>query len=73
MLHVWTRTQMLENLSHSLKVNEFASLTISDETESVSWYTGRQAQQCVEWLEELPKSFVYRLLERVIKCQVLVA
>ena len=30
-----------KNLSYSLKVNEFAALTTrSDETESVSWYTG---------------------------------
>ena len=54
---MWTWPRWLENLSYSLTVNEFAALTTrSDETESVSRYTGRQAQQCVEWPEALEKS-----------------
>ena len=44
------------NVSYRLKVNEFASLTNSDETESMSRYTGRQAQQCVERPEALENS-----------------
>ena len=37
-----------KNLSHSLKVNEFAAFD--------NQCTGRQAQQCVEWLEALGKN-----------------
>ena len=45
----FTHTTNAQNVSYRLKVNSFASLTTrSDETESVSQYKGRQAQQCVE-------------------------
>ena len=46
-------TTSVQKVSYRLKVNEFASLTTS---ESMSQYTGRQVQQCVEWPEGLEKS-----------------
>ena len=46
-------TTNAQKVSYRLKVNEFASLTTR---ESMSQYTGRQVQQCVEWPEALEKS-----------------